>query len=118
MSRPNPDDGGMPITGSRPARGLAAAALLAFLGVLVFYLGQPGATPARLALFLALGGAATLGTTGAVLGRASIAAVGALLLALLGFWQATLWIFVLPMAGVLGAASLLIALDERTVEDR
>lgn len=108
----------MPITGSRPARGLAAAALLAFLGVLVFYLDQPGYTHTRLALFLALGGAATLGTAGAVLQRASIAAVGALVLALLGFWQATLWIFVLPMAGVLAAASLLIALDERTVQER
>ena len=118
MSRPRPEDGPTPITGSGPARGLAVAALLTFLAVLVFYLDQPGYSRARLALFLALGAAATLGTAGAVLQRAAIAAVGALLLGLLGFWQAVLWVFVLPMAGVLGAASVLIALDERTVEER
>lgn len=117
MSRSRPDDGRTPITGSRPARGLTVAASLAFLGVLVVYFDRPGATSARLLLFLALGGAAALGTAGAVVQRAAIAAVGALLLGLLGFWQATLWIFVLPMAGVLAATSLLIALDERTVEE-
>ncbi|GAB7014191.1 hypothetical protein [Halolamina salina] len=107
-----------PITGPQPAQGLAMAALLVFLCVLVFYLGQPGYTHARLALFLALGAAAVLGTFGVVTQRARVAAAGAAMLALLGFWQATLWIFVLPMAGVLAVAGLLIALDERTVERR
>ena len=60
MSRPGPDDGGTPITGSRPARGLTVAALLAFLGVLVVYFDRPGATGARLALFLALGSVASV----------------------------------------------------------
>ncbi|QKY20922.1 hypothetical protein B4589_011260 [Halolamina sp. CBA1230] len=106
------------ITGSRPARGLAMAALLLFLGVLVVYLDRPGYTPLRLALFAVLGGVAVLGTAGAVTGRAWLAAVGAGLLALLGLPQAVLWVFVLPMAGVLAAASLLIALDDRTVEER
>ncbi|WP_053947040.1 hypothetical protein [Halolamina sediminis] len=118
MSRSDPDDGGTSFTAGRPARGLAMAALLTFLAVLVFYLDQPGYTHARLALFLALGSAATLGTAGAVLQRAAMTAAGAGMLALLGFWQATLWIFVLPMTGVLAATSLLIALEERTVEQR
>jgi len=43
---------------------------------------------------------------------------GALLLGPLGFWQAVLWAFVLAMAGIPAATSLLIALDERTVEER
>lgn len=106
----------MKLTGSEPARGMTIAALIAFLGVLVLYLDRPGYSEARLALFVALGGAAVLGTAGAVVQRAVVAGIGAALLALLGFWQATLWVFVLPMAGVLATASVLIALDERTVE--
>ncbi|MBP1986294.1 hypothetical protein [Halolamina salifodinae] len=108
----------MQTTGSQPARGMTLAALLVFLAVLAFYLTQPGYTQRRLVLFVALGTVATLGTIGAYTGRALVAAAGAVLLALLGFPQATLWIFVLPMAGVLAATALLIALDERTVERR
>lgn len=104
----------MKLTGSEPARGMTVAALATFLAVLVLFLDRPGYTTTRLAFFAAFGGTAVLGTVGAVLQRAAVAAAGAALLALLGFWQATLWIFVLPMAGVLGAASLLIALNERT----
>lgn len=102
----------------QPAQGLALTALLLFLGVLVISLDSPGSAPLRLALFAALAGAAVLGTAGAVTGRAWLAAVGAGLLALLGLPQATLWIFVLPTAGVLAAVSLLIALRERRAERR
>lgn len=118
MSRSDPGRERMSITGSGPVRGTALAALLVFLAVLVFFLDRPGYTTARLVLFVGLAAAATLGTAGAVAQRKVVAAQGAVLLALLGLWQATLWIFVFPMAGVLGAASLLIALDERTVEER
>lgn len=105
----------MKTTGSRPARGMAIAALIAFLGVLVVYLDRPGYSTGRLLLFTALGGTATLGTAGVVAGRAIIAAAGAVSLALLGFRQAVIWMFVLSMAGVLAAASMLVVLDERTV---
>lgn len=118
MSRSDPDREQMSITGSGPVRGTALAALLVFLAILVVYIDRPGYTPARLVLFAGLGAAAVLGTAGVVTQRSAVAALGGVLLALLGVWQATLWIFVLPMAGVLGAASLLIALDERTVEER
>ncbi|WP_435118036.1 hypothetical protein [Halolamina sp. C58] len=101
---------------THPAQGLALAALLLFLGVLVVYLDRPGYTPLRLLLFGTLAGAAVLGTAGAVTGRAWLAAVGAGLLALLGLPQAVLWIFVLPTAGVLAGVSLLIALRERRAE--
>lgn len=97
---------------------MTLAALLVFLAVLAFYLDQPGYTERRLLFFLALGLVATIGTAGAYTGRALVAAAGAVVLALLGFPQAVLWVFVLPMAGVLGATALLIALDERTVEER
>lgn len=101
---------------SEPARGLAMAALLVFLCVLIVHLDRPGYSWRRLVLFAALGGAAVLGTAGAVTQRASVAGAGAVVLALLGLPQATLWIFVLPMAGVLAATSLLLALEDRTVE--
>jgi hypothetical protein len=101
---------------TQPGQGLALAALLLFLGVLVVYLDRPGSTPLRLALFGALAGAAVLGTVGAVTGRAWLAAAGAGLLALLGLPQAALWIFVLPTAGVLAAVSLLIALRDHRAE--
>lgn len=97
---------------------MTLAALLVFLAVLAFYLTQPGYTQQRLLFFLALGAVATVGAAGAYTGRAVVAAAGAVLLALLGLPQAVLWIFVLPMAGVLAATALLIALDERTVERR
>lgn len=97
---------------------MTLAALLVFLAALAFYLTQPGYTRLRLLFFVALGAVATIGTIGAYTGRALVAAAGAGLLALLGFPQATLWIFVLPMAGVLGATALLIALEERTIERR
>mgnify|MGYP006286466007 CR=1 FL=1 len=118
MSRSDRGRERMSITGSGPVRGTALAALLVFLAILAVYLDRPGYTSTRLVLFAGLGAAAVLGTAGAVAQRKAVAALGAVLLALLGVWQATLWIFVLPMAGVLGAASLLIALDERTVEER
>jgi hypothetical protein len=95
---------------------MTLAALLVFLAVLAFYLDQPGYTQRRLLLFVALGAVATVGAVGGYTGRAVVAAAAAVVLALLGFRQATLWIFVLPMAGVLAATAVLIALDERTVE--
>ena len=116
MSRAGSDGGGT-ITGGKPARGMAVVALLLFLGLLAVYLDRPGYTHSRLALFAALGATAALGTAGAVRGRKFVAALGAVLLVLLGLPQAVVWVFVFPMAGVLGIASLLIALDERAVED-
>ncbi len=94
------------------------AALLTFLAVLAFFLDSTGLTQSRLVFAGGLGVAAAVGTAGAVVGRTAVALGGAGALGALGLPSAALRIFVVPMAGVLVAAALLIALDERTVERR
>ncbi|WP_436909636.1 hypothetical protein [Halosimplex marinum] len=93
-------------------RGLTVAATAALLAVLGYYLVQPGGTWSRLALFAAIGGAAVAGAAGAVSRRPLVAAGGACGLFLLGFWQAALWMFVFPAAGLLIVAALLGATDD------
>ena len=92
-------------------RGLTVLVVAAFLGVLGWYLGQPGYTSARLALFAALGASAVAGAAGVVSGRPFVAAGGACALLLLGFWQAALWLYVLPVAGLLAVAAIVLAVD-------
>ena len=55
------------------------------------------------------------GAAGVVAERPYVIAGAAISLFVLGLTQATLWLFVLPTAGVLGAASVLVAFHERTV---
>jgi hypothetical protein len=92
-------------------RGLTVLVVAAFLGVLGWYLGQPGYSPARLALFAALGASAIAGAAGVVSGRTLVAAGGACALFLLGFWQAALWVYVFPVAGLLVVAAVVLAAD-------
>ncbi|MCG1002169.1 MULTISPECIES: hypothetical protein [Halobacterium] len=92
-------------------RGLTVVVVAAFLGVLGWYLGQSGYTSARLALFAALGASAIAGAAGVVSGRAFVAAGGACALLLLGFWQAALWLYVFPVAGLLVVAAVVLAAD-------
>lgn len=92
-------------------RGLTVAATVAFLGVLGYYLVQPGYSWVRLAFFTVLGGLAVLGTAGVVYQRERVAAGAACGLLLLGLWQAVLWVYIFSVVGVLVVASLVSARD-------
>jgi len=87
-------------------RGLTVVVVLAFLGVLGYYLAAPGYTWTRLAFFAVLGGLAVAGAVGVLSRRGPVTAVGAGGLLLLGFWQAVLWMYVLPVVAVLLVAFL------------
>ncbi|WP_211313357.1 hypothetical protein [Halarchaeum salinum] len=88
-------------------RGIAVLSVLGLVGVLLYYLPQPGYSQSRLVLFGLIAGAAVLGGVGIVLHRATLTAVGVVGLFLLGFWQAVLSVFILPVAALLVAAALL-----------
>lgn len=78
--------------------GLTVAVTFSFLGVLGYFLFQPGYTWTRLVFFAVLGGFAVLSTAGVVYRRTRVAAGSAFVLFLLGFWQAALWLFIWPVA--------------------
>ncbi|MFC3478251.1 hypothetical protein [Halobacterium litoreum] len=97
------------------ARGVSVVAVAAFLGVLGWYLFQPGYGWTRLALFAALGAFAVAGSAGVWYGRARVAAAGIAGLVLLTVTLAgTLWMFVLPVVIVLVAATAVTSNHERT----
>ena len=88
-------------------RGTAVLSVLGLVGVLLYYLPQPGYSQSRLVLFGLIAGAAVLGGIGVVLRRATLTAVGVLGLFLLGFWQAVLSMYILPVAVLFVVAALL-----------
>lgn len=97
-------------TGGSIARGLAVVVTVAFLGVLGYYLVQPGYTWTRLVLFAVLGGLAVSGTVGVFYHRELIVAGGACGLLLMSFsLAATLWMYILPVAAILVVSALLTA---------
>lgn len=77
--------------------GPAVVALLLTLA-LAWFLPQPGYTTTRLAFFTLIAAVAWAGAAGAVVGRPAVIGGSAAALFLLGFWQAVLWIVVLPAA--------------------
>lgn len=91
------------------ARGAALGAVLAFLGVLLWLLPQPGYQLSRLLLFGALAAAALIGGFGVLDRRPIVTVVGIGGLVLLGFWQAVLGVFVWPVVVLL----LVVALIDR-----
>jgi len=95
-------------------RGLSAVVVVGFLGVLGAMLPEPGYSWTRLALFAVLGGLAVVGGVGIYTQRELVATAGACGLLLLGFWQAVLWIYITPVAGVLVVGALVTANTERT----
>lgn len=104
----------MEITRVSTARGLTAVGTVAFLCVLAYYLGQPGNTWTRLALFVVLVGLAVSGAVGVFYNRELIVAAGACGLILLGFsLAATLWMYLFPVAAILVISALLIANPEQ-----
>lgn len=76
-------------------------------GLLFWAIVQPGLTGGRLALLGVVAALAWGGVAGIVRERPSVAVAGGVGLLLLGFWQAVLWIFILPTAVVLLVVGLL-----------
>ena len=95
----------MAVSQTSIVRGLTVVVVVAFLGVLGYYLGQPGYTWTRLAGFAVLGGLAVVGAAGIIYQRGLLAGVGTAGLVLLGFWQAVLWIYILPVVVVFSVAA-------------
>ena len=90
-------------------RALTLTVVVAFLGVLGYYLVQPGFTWVRLAFFAVLAGLAVVGAVG-LYGERELLTVGAAIgLLLLGFWQTVLWLFIFPVAAVLAVGVVVVA---------
>lgn len=95
-------------------RGLSGGVVTAFLGVLGWYLFQPGYSWTRLALFVALGALAVVGSAGVWYRRKRVVAGSAAGLLLVTVTLAgTLWMFVLPVVAVLGAATVVLSNHEQ-----
>lgn len=82
-------------------RGAAVLSVLGLIGVLLYYLPQPGYSQSRLILFALITSAALLGGAGVVQRRVRITIIGAAGLFLLGFWQAVLAVFIYPVIALL-----------------
>ena len=90
-------------------RGLTLTVVAAFLCVLGYFLVQPGFTWMRFAFFAVLAGLAVGGAVGLYRERELLTVGAAVGLLLLGFWQAVLWLFILPVAVVLAVGVVLVA---------
>ena len=89
-----------------------AVALLAALyltGGLLFLLPSSGNSVTRLAFVALVVAVSWAGVAGAVTDRPPVVVGAAAVLLVLGFWQAVLWIFMLPAALGLVVAGVLIA---------
>ena len=78
-------------------RQLAIVSVGGFLGVLGYYLMQPGLGWSRMALFAVLGGCAVLGGVGAYRRHTRLTVIGGSGLLLIGGWQPVLTVFVWPV---------------------
>lgn len=83
------------------ARGTAIIAAFYLTGGLLWYLPSPGYTTVRLLFFLLIFACGWIGTSGVLRQQTSLLIIGVGGLVLLGFWQAVLWMFMLPTATVL-----------------
>ena len=91
----------MRLDSATAVRSLTVVTVVAFLGVLGWYLTAPGYTLTRLVGFAVLGCLAVVGAAGVLRHRPRWSIAAAIGLIALGFWQAVLWLFIYPMVGVL-----------------
>lgn len=82
-------------------RGLAVLAAVYLTIGLLWVLPSPGFGVSRLLFSALVVALAWVGAIGALRQRPALVAAGGVGLVLFGFWQAVLWIFMLPAAGVL-----------------
>ncbi len=87
------------------ARIVAVVTVLAFIGVLLYYLPKPGYSQSRLIFFGILAGIALLGAAGVIVRNIAAIVVGSLGLFALGYWQVVFGIYILPTAGILLVAA-------------
>ncbi|MFB6121425.1 MAG: hypothetical protein ABEJ68_09950 [Halobacteriaceae archaeon] len=92
---------------NRGARAVAEFGVSALLVVLASYLPKPRYSESRLLLFGLVAGAALLGGVGVVRRRPALTLAGAVGLLLLGFSQATLGVYAVPVAVLLLFAGFL-----------
>jgi len=104
MERPSPEGC---LSRATLASGLATFTALSLTVVLLGYLLRDGFLPTRVLLFVAVAGLAWTSTLGVVRNRPLVGAASAAGVFLLGFWQAVLWVWLLPAAGLLVLAVLL-----------
>lgn len=95
-------------------RVVAVLGVVALVVVLARILVGQGYTPLRLGLFGLIGLAAIVGGVGVVSRSVVASLAGALGLFLLGFWQAVLFVFVLPVSAVLVLVAVVDAGDDET----
>lgn len=93
------------------ARLTAIAAVVALVVGLVRIVALQGYTDTRLLLFGLLIVTACIGGVGVYRRRVAMTVAGAIGLFLLGFWQAVLFVFVLPVSGLLVLVAVLDADD-------
>jgi hypothetical protein len=98
---------GPALSGPTLASGLAVFTALVLTTALLGYLLRDGFLPTRVLLFVAVAGLAWASVLGVVRDRPAIGTAGAVGVVLLGFWQAVLWIWLLPTAGLLLGAVVL-----------
>jgi len=105
---------GSTLSRSTLASGLAVFAALVLTIGLLSYLPQDGFRLSRVVLFVAVAGLAWVSALGVVRDRPTLGTAGAVGVVLLGFWQAVLWIWLLPTAGLLLVATVLSSPEEDT----
>ena len=79
--------------------------------VLLAFLPQPGFRTSRLALFAIVILVGWVGAAGAILGRSRLLLIGAVGQFLLGFWNVTIGLFMLPTGAVLLVTALVLRED-------
>ncbi|WP_396612837.1 hypothetical protein ACH9L7_06085 [Haloferax sp. S1W] len=89
-------------------RGASVAAVALMTGVLVALLPQPGYQTSRLVLFAMVIVIGWVGAVGAVKRQFSLTLAGAIGLFLLGFWQFTIGLVMLPTSVILLLTALLV----------
>ena len=96
---------------------LGIAAVIGFLGLLVWYAPRQGYNEVRLSFLAALGGLAIIGAYGLVQRSPWLTAAAASTLAIAAFFQAILWVVIAPLVAVLVLAAVVDGYIETTNSD-
>ncbi|NHN42787.1 hypothetical protein G9C85_14275 [Halorubellus sp. JP-L1] len=95
-------------------RGASVVAVALLTLLLLLTLRAPGYRTSRLVLFAVVALVGWVGATGAVYDRAKLLFVGALGQFLLGFWNFTIGLFMLPTAAILLANAMALEQEQPT----
>lgn len=98
------------------ARWATLLGVVGLLGLLAWYLPSPGYGSTRLAFFAVIGSVGVIGAVGAFLDRPYVVGGSAAGMFLLGFWQFTLGLYMVPVAAILLFTAVLIVLKRERAE--